>query len=479
MLVAKEGQSLVIRYETSGFPKPTITWYKEHDKVDERLYETGVLRLTSVRFEDRGRYLCEAKNFIGKAEAFLELIVNVAPRFVVLPPVYQPGYESWDTTITCNIFGFPAPRVEWTRALQDMPKGRHIKSGKHLIIKKTHKDDKGPYMCKGINAFGSVFAMIVVTVHHVPLVNCGDPGAPNHGYRTGDEFWAGKMVIYACDPGYHLAGPSDRLCLATGHRLCPKQVPPDNAYIVGDQFWADKALIFRCKSGYWLRGTRQILCDSETGNWTDVHGNTTFENPRCKGHTMYSNILVNRTEYYDLLREWLAPVTGVPTHWATCYHTKNDGWSASTFHSRCNSIGPTITIIKVKDYIFGGYSDKDWRQRSFLDNAKLEYFPYKSFRFRMSGKPTNHDNLKPFKTKVHYIDNAVYGNGGYLPTFGGGHDVHIANNAGSNTNSYTNLGHSYIQLRSYKQGSAKAKNLLAGTYNFQPDEVEVFRQTDD
>ena len=94
-------------------------------------------------------------------------MILVVPRFVVTPPVYQPGYEGWDTTITCNIFGFPAPRIEWTRALQAMPKGRHVKAGKHLIIKKTTKQDKGPYMCKGVNALGSVLAMIVLTVHPV------------------------------------------------------------------------------------------------------------------------------------------------------------------------------------------------------------------------------------------------------------------------------------------------------------------------
>jgi len=90
----------------------------------------------------------------------------------------------------------------------------------------------------------------------------------------------------------------------------------------------------------------------------------------------------------------------------------------------------------------------------------------------------NHDNLKPFKAKVMIkkIVYAVFNNGGYLPTFGGGHDIHIANNAGSNTNSYSNLFHSYIQVLDYSAGSTKAMNLLAGSRNFQPNELEVFRQ---
>jgi hypothetical protein len=92
---------------------------------------------------------------------------TVVPRFVVSPPIYHPGYETWDTTITCNIFGYPPPRIEWTRALQDMPEGRYAEIGKALVIKKTEQADKGPYMCKGTNAHGSVFALIVLTVHPV------------------------------------------------------------------------------------------------------------------------------------------------------------------------------------------------------------------------------------------------------------------------------------------------------------------------
>ena len=60
----------------------------------------------------------------------------------------------------------------------------------------------------------------------------------------------------------------------------------------------------------------------------------------------------------------------------------------------------------------------------------------------------------------------------YGPTFGGGHDIHIANNANSNTNSYTNFG--YYNYYSLPSGVQDRKTILAGTYKFTPDEVEVF-----
>ena len=43
-----------------------------------------------------------------------------------------------------------------------------------------------------------------------------------------------------------------------------------------------------------------------------------------------------------------------------CWHAKTDGWAASTFHSNCDGRGPTVTIIKVNDSIFGGYTDVSW-----------------------------------------------------------------------------------------------------------------------
>lgn len=88
----------------------------------------------------------------------------------------------------------------------------------------------------------------------------------------------------------------------------------------------------------------------------------------------------------------------------------------------------------------------------------------------------NHYGLEPFKLHIRKSEYAIYGNNGYGPTFGG-HDIYIANSAGYNMNSYTNLGHSYVQLAGYRYGSSDTRSLLAGSYNFQPHEVEVFYQT--
>lgn len=103
---------------------------------------------------------------------------------------------------------------------------------------------------------------------------------------------------------------------------------------------------------------------------------------------------------------------------------------------------------------------------SYTDSAHSFIFSFK-----------NKDGLEPFMLHPKKTEHAIYGNSNFGPTFGAGHDFYIANNAGSNTNSYANLGHGYVQITGYKYGSSKARNLLAGSYKFTPHEVEVFYQT--
>ena len=55
---------------------------------------------------------------------------------------------------------------------------------------------------------------------------------------------------------------------------------------------------------------------------------------------------------------------------------------------------------------------------------------------------------------------SIYSCSSYGPTFGRGHDIYIADNAGSSNNSYTNLGHTYhLPPGGYL-------SFLAGTFNF-------------
>ena len=82
----------------------------------------------------------------------------------------------------------------------------------------------------------------------------------------------------------------------------------------------------------------------------------------------------------------------------------------------------------------------------------------------------NKEGLAPFKSMVKRPSSAIYRGSSYGPLFGMGNDIRIADNANSNTNSYTSFGYSY----SVPSGVKDRYTILAGTQKFSPDEVEVF-----
>ena len=83
-----------------------------------------------------------------------------------------------------------------------------------------------------------------------------------------------------------------------------------------------------------------------------------------------STILDNDSRYLENLASFLEPVitSSVLSRFVRCWHAIEDGWAASTFHGNCDDKGPTVTIIQVGSFIFGGYSDVSWK-----DDGKYMY----------------------------------------------------------------------------------------------------------
>ena len=73
-----------------------------------------------------------------------------------------------------------------------------------------------------------------------------------------------------------------------------------------------------------------------------------------------SAIIGDNPEYLAKLGEWLKPVTHNDGHWKLCWRASQHGWGGSTFHANCDGKGPTVTIVKVESYIFGGFTTKTW-----------------------------------------------------------------------------------------------------------------------
>lgn len=56
----------------------------------------------------------------------------------------------------------------------------------------------------------------------------------------------------------------------------------------------------------------------------------------------------------------MAAVTPNNSKWTRCYHAKSDGFTAHGFHSRCDNKGPTVTLVQVREFVFGGFLDQNW-----------------------------------------------------------------------------------------------------------------------
>ena len=74
-----------------------------------------------------------------------------------------------------------------------------------------------------------------------------------------------------------------------------------------------------------------------------------------------SEILTNE-EHQRVLKDWLSPLQG---KWRLLFRASRDGFAAEIFHSKCDAQGPTVTIIKSGNYIFGGFTDVSWTRSKF------------------------------------------------------------------------------------------------------------------
>ncbi len=83
-----------------------------------------------------------------------------------------------------------------------------------------------------------------------------------------------------------------------------------------------------------------------------------FSDIVTNGWFLNSSIL-EKAEYAftQQMFEWFGSNT-----WQLCYRASTDGWFGKDFHAKCNNKGPTIVLVKVDDYIFGGFTDTNWDQ---------------------------------------------------------------------------------------------------------------------
>ncbi|CAH3166210.1 unnamed protein product, partial [Porites lobata] len=370
-----------------------------------------------------------------------------APQ-VMLSPTGQTRDEGENTAFYCTVAENPSPVVE------GQFKGRKLLSGAkyfikegELIVRNLNYSDAGPYSCAARNILGMSEAISYLTVR----------GKRN----TVLLLFLGYFLLRECENTRF----KYTLCLITGVLISLKRNTLN--FSLAKRIKLTLILHFAIWLSYLFANTSvdinsvsvkfQILCTSYNEKWSFFP--LGLEN---------SVIVRNNKNHLTSLRDWLAPVAkSVNSLWKRCWRASVDGWAASTFHSVCNGKGPTVTIIRVGRYIFGGYTSKSWASGS----GRYQY-DSKAFLFSLVNKP----GWAPVKLS-HYRKYSTFFRSSYGPRFGGGHDIHISNYASSNSNSYSNLGWTYSPPSGYSVTSTFARTFLAGTYRFTADEVETFYET--
>ncbi len=143
--------------------------------------------------------------------------------------------------------------------------------------------------------------------------------------------------------------------------------------------------------------------------------------------------------------------------WELVYKASRDGFDANAFHIRCNNQGPIMTIVRSNNnFIFGGYTAVAWTYAGVSHKDHTA-----AFLFTL----TNSHNIPPTEYLINSgnVGNAVYHHGGYGPTFGSDHDLHLATNSNSNNSSYINFPHGYADT------TGKGNNTFTVSY------IEVFK----
>ncbi|CAH3186833.1 unnamed protein product, partial [Porites lobata] len=108
------------------------------------------------------------------------------------------------------------------------------------------------------------------------------------------------------------------------------------------------------------------ICNNTGGSFTcKCDGNALYygDGKTCSHHRLDDSIvLANDASMISQLNSWLSPkLRSSYSYWKLCYRASVDGWRSRTFHNRCDNKGPTVTIVRVGSYIFGGYNDKSWQ----------------------------------------------------------------------------------------------------------------------
>ncbi|XP_069786249.1 protein sidekick-2 isoform X2 [Narcine bancroftii] len=176
-----DGLSVILSCETSGAPRPAITWQRGEKVLASgsvqlprfTLLESGSLLISPSHISDAGSYTCLATNSRGVDEASGDLIVWARTR-ITTPPKEQSVIKGTMAVLTCGVTHDPnvAIRHVWQKdgaaiEVDAIPRMRIDEVGT-LYISHTWSGDIGLYTCKVLSVGGNDSHSAPVRVRQLP-----------------------------------------------------------------------------------------------------------------------------------------------------------------------------------------------------------------------------------------------------------------------------------------------------------------------
>ncbi|XP_053197128.1 protein sidekick-2 [Scomber japonicus] len=176
-----DGMSVILHCETSGAPRPAITWQKGERVLASgsvqlprfTLLESGSLLISPSHISDAGTYTCMASNSRGIDEASADLVVWARTR-ITTPPQDQSVIKGTKAIMTCGVTHDPSVTVRhvWEKegsviSVQSTPRLRLDPDGT-LHISQTWSGDIGTYTCRVTSVGGNDSRSAHLRVRQLP-----------------------------------------------------------------------------------------------------------------------------------------------------------------------------------------------------------------------------------------------------------------------------------------------------------------------
>ena len=102
---------------------------------------------------------------------------------------------------------------------------------------------------------------------------------------------------------------------------------------------------------------RELLAEAKFYQVEGIINELTAE-PQPKA---FEDSVILSSDQCQTLMNWLKETRALKTTSdKLLYRASRNGWAAANFHSCCDNKGPTVTVVKSGNYIFGGYAEHQW-----------------------------------------------------------------------------------------------------------------------